>query len=165
MSRVIIFSTVFPSYHQRKGEPTYFVEQLLNSLGNVKDRNDLLPGVADIVNDFFLLDGEHKKYHTIRAGHRWKVGDWFSPRVWSGKPYKSKQIIIAPDLQIKKIWDFKIKLMHDIFFEFLLNSDEYYNIDEIAKNDGLTERDFKDWFQYPKPFDGQIICWNENIDY
>lgn len=36
-----------------------------------------------------------------------KVGDKFSPRVWSGKPYRSKMITIAPDIEVKQIWDFE----------------------------------------------------------
>ena len=31
MSRVMTFSRVFPSYHPRKGDPTYFVEAILNA--------------------------------------------------------------------------------------------------------------------------------------
>lgn len=36
---------------------------------------------------------------------------------------------------------------------------------EIAENDGLTSDDLLAWFKYPKPFSGQIICWNHNIKY
>jgi hypothetical protein len=34
----------------------------------------------------------------------------------------------------------------------------------LAKNDGLSHDDFKDWFS-KLPFSGQIICWNENVKY
>jgi hypothetical protein len=37
MSRVITFSRVFPSYHPRKGEATFFVESVLKSLYWQKD--------------------------------------------------------------------------------------------------------------------------------
>lgn len=109
------------------------------------------------------------KHHTIRAGHRWKPGDRFSPRVWSGKPYVSKQIIIAPDIEVKKVWNFEISenrysLGHD---KSVCNEMDFGNerICRIAMNDGLTLFDFREWFQFPKPFSGQIICWNEDIEY
>lgn len=31
MARVITFSRKFPSYHPKAGQPTHFVEQILNS--------------------------------------------------------------------------------------------------------------------------------------
>jgi hypothetical protein len=163
MSRVLTFSRTFPSYHPRKGEPTYFVEKLNKSLPIWKY------GIifTDLIhNDIPFFDIEYyktceKKYHTIRAGHRWKVGDNFSPRVWSGKPYQSKQIIIAPDLEVKKVWDFEIKENSIMVNSFLYSGAE----NRIAKNDGLDRDDFLNWFKYPKSFDGQIICWDSSINY
>lgn len=42
---------------------------------------------------------------------------------------------------------------------------ENYNtlLQLLSFNDGLSRKDFKDWFA--KPFAGQIICWNEKINY
>src|SRR6188768_2992687 len=109
MSKVLTFSRVFPSYHPRKGKPTYFVEQIQNSLCSM---NLPIYGGEEDCPMWFLnsLTKENVgyKHHTIRGGNRFKAGDWFSPRVWSGKPYNSKQIIIAPDIQVKKVWDFEL---------------------------------------------------------
>jgi len=167
MARVITFSRVFPAYHPKKGEPTYFVEYILNSLGYVKLQSDLLPDVRNIVNDFFLLDGEIKKHHTIRAGSRWKVGDKFSPRVWSGKPYASPMITIAPDIEIKHIWDVEIFYDCTIGIPDGKNQWKLLSFGEVANNDGLTFQDMKHWFNVKrdKPFKGQIICWDEKIKY
>ena len=33
MARIITFSRTFPAYHPKAGEPTYFVEMILNDLG------------------------------------------------------------------------------------------------------------------------------------
>jgi hypothetical protein len=111
-----------------------------------------------IMND----DSVSPKSHTIRQGHRFKPGDKFSPRVWSGKPYRSKQIIIAPDIEVVKTWDFELGNMGN----YLLNS-KIIPIDLlkiIAKNDGFSELDdFECWFK--NDFDGQVICWNPNINY
>lgn len=164
MAKVITFSRTFPAYHPRKGDPTYFVEKFWESIG--------LPGKEYCFNlpDEYqnLLRSDSKsvwpKFHTIRSGFRWGAGDKFSPRVWSGKPYQSKQIIIAPDIEIKKIWHFE---KDPIGKNFILNGIEKSpdSLLEIAKNDGLELSDLLLWFKYPNPFSGQIICWNENISY
>lgn len=166
MSRSIIFSRFFPAYHPRKGEPTQFVEKIWKSLIDTELQKELwFPYISEYIKvtgsklpEYDLIQ---PKFHTIRAGNRWKVGDKFSPRVWSGKPYNSKQIIIAPDIEIKKVWNFEIKDSEVNINGFLYNG----KTKDLIKNDGLEEMDFWNWFQFPKPFSGQIICWNENINY
>jgi len=184
MARVLPFSTKFPAYHPHKGQPTYFVEKFYNSLQirywlklkhlnidqlNIKFANR--PGEDKIHSFHANLNSEIEasKGHTIRAGHRWKPGDYFSPRIWSGLPYRSKQIILAPDTQVKKVYDFTIsnngriyvngKLLH-----FNLTK-KGINLSIIAQNDGLTDDDLLAWFKWPKQFSGQIIVWDDNINY
>src|SRR5581483_8638457 len=48
------------------------------------------------------------KLHTVRKGKRWKAGDFFSPRVWSDRPYASKQVVIAPDIKLERVADIEI---------------------------------------------------------
>lgn len=186
MAKVITFSTKFPAYHPKNGQETYFVEQFWNSFNvHVKRLNETFYMPFDILelNEHlpYNLVSEIKKkveatnrgkigskFHTIREGQRFKAGDMFSPRIWSGKPYYSKQIIIAPDTLIEKTWNFKIsggefKINDKIYggeSEFI-----YELLEEIAKNDGLNRHDLLEWFKYPKYFTGQIICWNKNINY
>ncbi len=164
MSKVITFSRVFPKYHPRAGQPTYFVEQLYKSIGI--DIKHMPPQVFQDFN-YDVYTKSTGKSHTIRSGNRWKVGDKFSPRVWSGKPYASPQVVIAPDIQIKKIWDIGM----DENCVFWVNG-KYLKanvVDLLAKNDGLDISDFYKWFmpnwEKPKLFSGQIICWDENIKY
>jgi len=110
-----------------------------------------------------------KKYHTIRAGNRWKVGDKFSPRVWSGKPYASKQIQFAPPIEIKKIWLISFDEHSVPAIDGVHLFDEYnsqnWDFDLMAKNDGLSPSDAISWFKPYKETVGQIICWNEKIKY
>ncbi len=109
-----------------------------------------------------------RKNHTIRQGKNWKTGDLFSPRVWSGIPYHSKQIILAHNLLVEKAWDFEIN-----GGEFKINNKVYGGesesifelLESIAFNDGLDRHDLMAWFKYPKPFSGQIICWNKETNY
>lgn len=169
MAKVITFSRTFPSYHPKKGQPTYFVEKFWQS-----KYIDFVgwEGFWPLVNSGNGFDiGLHNKYnpkhHTIRAGNRFKEGDYFSPRVWSGKPYNSKQIIIAPDTRIEKIWDFEMDLngVYSINGKYISEQAEY----DLAINDGLSEADMQFWFMpnynKPKEFKGQIICWNKDLIY
>jgi hypothetical protein len=167
--KVITFSRTYPSYHPKAGQPTYFVEKVWSAFDKLG-----LPKLnsisEDLVPDSILsrLEDFQPKYHTIRAGHRWKAGDWFSPRVWSGKPYASKQIQFAPDIQIKKVWRFNTDgcdfFINDRLVAYSSSPNELF-LTELATNDGLSEDDLLAWFQYPTEFDGQIICWNESINY
>jgi hypothetical protein len=168
MSKVITFSRYFPAHHPRKGEPTYFVEQIYNGVYSINDWSDALGSPTNYtMNLNAKITGI--KHHTIRAGNRWKVGDKFSPRVWSGKPYNSKQIIIAPDIEIKRVWDVNFRIRGSINFR-IVNHRHHFDHEKmklLAKNDGLSYDDFMAWFCNGKDWDfkGQIICWNENIIY
>ena len=168
MSRVITFSRTFPAYHPRKGEATHFVEQIwngLNNLGLPVPKNKELP--HEFMWSILPLSNYGYKYHTIRAWHRWKAGDKFSPRVWSGKPYNSKQIIIAPDITVVKTWNFDIEPLAG---DYLLNGFPIpiEKLRTIAMNDGFTDLDdFECWFKLKRGegFIGQIICFNSQIEY
>lgn len=162
--KVITFSSVFPKNHPREGKPTFFVDQIMLQLGyNI---NTMPEAVRPLINDFYVLDGSSFKKHTIRAGNRWKAGNAISARVWSGAPYRSKQIEFA-QLTIKKLWQFEIS-----------ESDYWINgcplgfdaLTKVAANDGLSRDDFESWFaihpkKNQKSFKGQIICWDENLTY
>lgn len=168
MSKVITFSRVFPAYHPKAGELTHFVEKIWTSINANVAEADGLPDERER----YCFEKYSPKHHTIRSGNRFKAGEYFSPRVWSGKPYNSKQIIIAPDLKIEKAWNVEVEkdsfrnddgaitVITKIIIEGK-HKTEYYEM--LAQNDGLTLNDLCCWF--PKPFKGQIICWNKNIEY
>jgi hypothetical protein len=193
MSKVITFSTVFPSYHPKKGDYTYFVEKFLKSKKTeynycVHEHSlhsfwSLNRGKEEVVDSFIKFkfsdpfDFEPKN-HTIRKGRRWKTGDMASIRIWgddinpkSGRSgaYHSKQIVIAPEVEVT-VFNFEIKKNGDIYVNdnkvwMKDESKNLLNIYQIAKNDGLSKEDLLAWFRYPKEFIGQIICWNNEIKY
>lgn len=180
MSKVITFSRTFPAYHPRKGEPTLFIEKFWNSFSvQILDQEFYVPFEDDLMDlnkalpfgvlynfKAFAYGSRYNvgsKHHTIRSGHRFKAGDYFSPRVWSGKSYQSKQIIIAPDTLIQKVYDFKI--IGGVFFINWVKVIDESILHEIAKNDGLARSDLFKWFKYPADFNGQIICWSDKINY
>jgi hypothetical protein len=187
MSRVMTFSRTYPAYHPKAGQPTHFVEKVIQSLDLPDYKKstliDLYAEKIPSTEEQFLsgagnpLYPHMPKHHTIRAGHRWKVGDWFSPRVWgndinpkTGKigPYHSKMIAFAPDIQVKKVWDFSIILGAICIGDWHMSGEHeghHEMVERLAENDGLEKSDLITWFKYPKPFDGQIICWNESIKY
>lgn len=191
MSKVIIFSEYYPKYHPRAGEPTFFVEKIwqgLSNLGlNLSEMEEFMSPALDMQSERFIQSDPDDwiklvKYHTIRRGNRWKVGDWFSPRVWSGIPYRSKQIQFAPDIQVKKVWKILVWWNNTICiwlqdentseWTFINKSYEQHpSVPLIIRNDGIeTKEDFFSWLTYgltkTKPaFEGQIICWNDKIVY
>lgn len=159
MAKVITFSRAFPAYHSRKGQETFFVEKVLKSFMMIKGVS--INDVDALELDETIWDKCKPKHHTIRAGHRFKTGDMFSPRCWSGRPYHTQQVILADDVKIEKVWDF-------VFHrgKMYIDGERFLMAEvDVAKNDGLSEKDFLAWFKYPQDFHGQIICWNENIKY
>ena len=187
MSKVITVSRFYPQYHPRKGEPTYFVEKIWKSLVEKSQPYSFSPSYlypyekeyekhypctySDPLENIHNHNGKH---HTIRLGKRWKTGDMASIRVWgddinpkSGRKgaYHSKQITIAPDVEVT-VFDFEITdgLIY-IEKELYAYSSSTELLDKLAKNDGLTQSDLLHWFNYPKDFSGQIICWNKNLKY
>jgi hypothetical protein len=178
--KVITFSRQFPATHPKKGEPTQFVEKILLSLieiGHISTsraveigRSLSLPGFENM-NE--LRQAPLKpKHHTIRAGCRWKEGDQFSPRIWSGRPYASKQIEFVYEVDICKVWSFDIARGYIFINRKCFGKFHPLNIilQQLAANDGVEPLDMIRWFAaHPKAkqlkFSGQILCWNPVISY
>jgi len=193
MAKVITFSRQFPKGHPKAGQPTYFVEQVLNALLDLNiytsfqslmmlNQESIDDPKSKLTKDHIIefwqsLEGRkntNRKPHTIRSGNRWKAGDKASPRVWTGTPYNSPQIIFAPDVELKQVGKFKI--LQDLDKTPWVDiGQSYYHcgsmdinqsiLPTVAKNDGLALQDFLDWFKYPKPFEGQILVWGEGVFY
>ena len=189
MRHVRMVSRVFPSHHPKKGQSTHFVEKILDSVQYgwflnyyewLVKNNPNIPSddISSFVKTIQAIETQ-PKHHTVRAGKHLKVGDTVSLRVWSDKPYRSKQIIIAPDQEIKKLWDIEIKKvplrsnkskgMYVVFIDGKAQTNEKEFMKLVA-NDGLSFEDFCDWFELNNEkkeihFEGQIICWNDSIDY
>jgi hypothetical protein len=146
---VITFSQKFQTKHPRKGEPTHFVEQILNQLGcdfqyqsfsywtklvqlnheKIKSGKLTEKQIEDFILDLnFELDTSSKKLHTIRNGSRFSAGEKFTPAVWSGKPYHSPQIIFYDDIEVKAEYNFSIDAW---------GSDFRYNIYQMLEINGL----------------------------
>lgn len=168
MPKVITFSQLFPASHAHAGVPTWFVERIWHGLRGQFD-SEMMHAYLDEQDkklweinriSWLALKGIAPKIHTIRAGHSRKVGDVFAPRIWSGKPYASKQVQFAPDLTMRHIVNFERTADRRI----LLNeTDCTFHATTIADNDGLTLDEFWAWFD--KPFIGQVLIWAEENPY
>lgn len=126
----IVVAKTYPTVHKRHGEPTHFATKIVNG----------------------------EKLHTIRTNYDlWKVnadkmqtGNYvLSVRQWSGVPRRSKQREIFNT-------DECIGVEH-ITIQYSVNSDtltvtvenrllSQEEVEQLAKNDGTTVDDFKDWF-------------------
>ena len=134
------------------------VMSIPQSIGYEADYEQYFPCGFNDPNE--QLSNHHPKRHTIREGKHWKDGDMASIRVWSGKPYRSKQIAIAPDVQLK-VLDVEINLQGVIKVE-----GKETNAFRIAENDGLSLEDLRGWFDPSLPFSGQILIWSpDKVDY
>ncbi len=123
---VLIVSEKFPQTHKRAGENTNFIQQ--------------------------IKDGVKK--HTIRGNYElWKrrideiqAGNaYLSIRVWTGKPYCSKQ------KEILQLTEVGIQKLKEDRAWYLADNNEAL-LGDLAGNDGLSLYDFADWFkkaEYP----------------
>lgn len=172
--KVLVVSRSFPSGHPKKGQPTYFVEKILNAL---RFASGSLPSEMQAMIYRYEFNGGNierdfdlsiKKVHTIRVGARFKDGDMASLRIWSDKPYRSKQIEFA-QVEVKRVIPIKIYINWANFNVYYENTDGRtlrMDLDKVARNDGLSAEDFTSWFNiHPKTkasvFTGQIICWQD----
>lgn len=181
MAKVRTLSRTFLKGHPKEGQSTFFVEKFLNALGidYLEDTySDMLhrlnPNRTTLELHNFLASlypfCEDLKFHTIRGGKHFVAGDFLSPRVWIDQPYHSKQIIIAPDTEVKKVWNVDIMMSLGCIYigqKTSKNTHELFSFGEVAKNDGLSFEDMQWWFnpKEGKDLECQIICWNENIEY
>lgn len=158
MAKVRTLSRNFLKGHPRAGEPTYFVEKFYNSLFH---KNNLMDYPFGLIVDESIRE---TKGHTIRMGRHFKPEDELTLAVWSDKPYRSKQI---------KLWAGPIRAIDiDIIIEshydelFLSLRPGHIKLEELAKNDGLSLKDFRQWFNLPVgEHAAQILIWNPNIIY
>lgn len=131
---VLIVSTHFPKGHINEGKETYFVDRI--HYGSILG---------------FTAPGYKK--HTIRRNYElWKKRfeqidkgkARLSVRIWTGKPYRSKQ---------KEVYSFSksdgigVQKLEKDFGWFIDDRDSDVTNVELSANDGLTTKEFIDWFR------------------
>lgn len=171
MAKVITFSRKFPKGHAKAGSQTYFVEQILKYL-NIKTCSESYlnwlisnnPNLERYVLVDFqksLIPHDNAKVHTIRGSKNFDAGEVFSPRVWTGKPYMSKQLIFAPEIIIKNIFPVTITIESGCDISIIKDRIKL-DTSTVAINDGLTKADFFSWFNNgvkDSKEEMYVICW------
>lgn len=125
---VITVSEYFPQYHSKKGQPTLFVEHI-----------DQLIKIHTIRNNYELW---RKRFVNIQAGLA-----RLSIRVWTGKPYASKQREVKSLTKEDGIGIQHLKILangYELDGNFI---DE--PIERFAEKDGLSDANFTEWFKHP----------------
>lgn len=124
---ILLLSRVFPVYHPKRGKPTGFADNL-----------------------------GRQKIHTIRSDYdRWKhnldkvleKGFLLSVRQWSDKPYNSKQVEIAA-FRGAPLGYQRISMTYDGDtgeIKAVIDGKRYTDIEQLARNNGLSVQDFKDF--------------------
>lgn len=151
---VLTVSRHFPATHKRKGEPTNFVEKILEN-----DSIEItIPNQAPEFLNFYRHNYT-PKLHTIRSNYQlWakRINEVqegkaiLSLRFWSGKPYNSKQVEFAvldkdSGCGIQDLIFLNRNILDPII---AINSDCLeLDINDLYENDGLSFNDFKEWFK------------------
>lgn len=159
LTYVLMVSRVFPAYHPRKGQYTFFKEAIE---AGVEGKRLVTLTTSRRLQIPPVIKEQAGKIHTIRLNYdlwakraeRINAGEAvLSIRQWSGLPYKSKQVEI---MQLTKIGVQKIRFNHGaaiVYPEYihqLPTSMQWTNTGQLlAKNDGLSFNDFWNWFCPP----------------
>lgn len=141
---VITVSRHFQTTHSRKGEPTFFLSKIAygEKIHTIRGNYDLWA----------------KRINEVKDGRA-----ILSLRYWSDKPYRSKQkefkrLDKSDSVGIQKL-TFKPEYILTAKtlvtgIPSLAGYSSSINIEELAKNDGLSLQDFREWFKnhsFPEP--------------
>lgn len=155
------FNRIIERLENHEFDNKILVSHITNVSNGVIGETKVFTGAKDIIGNI------ESKNHTIRSlskngERRWKEGEFFSPRIWTDKPYCSKQFSIGPDKKIEKVYDIEVD-GYCIYINGEIQPSEV--VEKLYVNDGLTHEDFVSWFKMPCQFKGQIIVWNKEIEY
>ena len=123
---VLTVSEFFPKTHKKSGKPTGFPLSIKHY-----DKIHTIRGNYDLWA---------KRFEKINEGEA-----ILSVRIWSGKPYQSKQQEIFKYDKTHGIGLQKLEQPNN--FVFAPIEGKKVNWDLVAKNDGLSFEDFCDWFK------------------
>ena len=154
---IITLSKYFPVKHSKAGIPTGFKVKFSLGQGCPDcDKPQDLSGVNISDCNGCVNACSLPKLHTIRANYPlWEKrikevqeGKAFlSVRMWSGKPYWSKQIEIARLTADNGVGIQMLRFLGDDFNGGYIRNGVYPSDKILAKNDGLSLEDWEEWFR------------------
>lgn len=136
---VLIVSPTFPATHKRKGEKTYFVDK-------INKRNSAFNNFLDWAKIHTCRKNYplwEKRIKKIQAGEAiLSIRYWLQP----GGCYVpgNKQIEVC---QLDKDSGIGIQIIEFIGFHAVIDYNVVTDKEHVAKNDGLSLEDFKEWFK------------------
>lgn len=142
---------MFPATHPKAGQPTNFAHRVIAAINKFGDHQLKLHTIR---GNYELWS---KRFEQIDAGKA-----CLSIRVWSGKPYHSKQVEIARLTELDDIGLQRLQFIPDGSLFNVMTSIDFrvYRMPEsleltktIAANDGLSFEDWKEWFFGDGKFD------------
>lgn len=200
MSKVTIFSRQMPFGEHKK---TFFVENILRLFDVDYKSEDYLKILFQLnrenlennritgwqIEHFYKtleqdISAIPQKKHTIRDTKRFSIGDFTSPRIWTGVPYNSPQITFYHDLRVEDMYLLHIgsisgKTNQTKSFLSIGPWSKKHNVSKVALsyvdpkmflhdsqkqqlayNDGLLMPDFKQWFSINDEWHaGDLVPW------
>lgn len=157
---VLTVSRVFPTTHKRKGEPTFFIQKIFTG------QDMLVPCQYCTSQSICTAESPciarsmnfSPKIHTIRSNYDlWanrikQIQEGkaiLSIRYWSGKPYNSKQVEICKLDKDSEIGVQRLEFYHSVNFPRIAFDESRMAVIPVtlAKNDGLSIEDFREWFK------------------
>lgn len=152
---VLVVSWRFPMTHSKRGKLTHFAEKITNTVNN-SEQTKSHRGNATI---------KKRKIHTIRLNYdRWKHnidkikkgGYQLSVREWENAPYRSKQrrVLDTENVDYQRI---TMSFDPEEGVRAVIDGKRMTDIDLLAKNDGLTKKEFIEWFFGENPTEKKLI--------
>jgi len=140
---VLILSQTFPVKHKRAGFQTLFKEKLNNAINYERSHREYI-GFTPRTKKHTLRANDDlwvKRFELIERGEA-----CLSIRIWSGKPYASKQIELCrltkeDGIGLQKLQFFRGSLCYPTI------DGKPCDCTEVAANDGLSLDDWLDWFR------------------
>ena len=137
----LMLQVMFPLHHFNFGAPTFFPEK--------------------------IIDG--RKRHTVRENYpHWKKheGKRVNLCVWKGRAYNSKMMRFATAVlrvdEINMCSNRRDGMSVKLTDKNGLHS--FHTLSDFARDDGLTEREFRDWFKDgPWEADGHACIWLDDL--
>ena len=138
---VITLSRYFPVKHSKAGEPTQFRDAFYAGMVFNRGSESLYvrPKLHTIRANYPLWEKRIKEVQEGKA--------FLSVRMWSGKPYWSKQIEIARLTAANGVGIQRLRFLGDNFNGGYIRNGVYPSDKILAKNDGLSLADWEEWFR------------------
>lgn len=145
---VLIVSRQFQAKHARKGQPTDFADKIRNALTLMNSKHQLTGSEPPATLKFHTIRDNYpewvKRFEQIRSGEC-----YLSVREWTGKPRQSGQTELFRLTKDNMIGLQRLDFVFDKAGKSYITmiDRKVISVDKIANNDGLSLKDWQEWFK------------------